>query len=76
MNTGFYKHVNNRSVMIEVRKSFYVKEKKEYKVRVRWWKYHSKAKYCFPIDFNFETITIKSDQIPNWKKPEFVEGTL
>ena len=31
------KHVNNHDVALEVIKSFYVKEKKVWKVKVRWW---------------------------------------
>lgn len=76
MAPGFYKHENNRSVMIEVQKSFYVKEKKLYKVKARWWKYSTKVKYYYPINYEFERIEIKSADLKNWNKPQFVEGTL
>jgi hypothetical protein len=32
------KHVNNTDVAIEVLKSFYIKEKQEYSLKVAWWR--------------------------------------
>jgi hypothetical protein len=35
--TVLRKHVNNTDVAIEILKSFYVREKGLYKLKVRWW---------------------------------------
>lgn len=32
-----WKHVNNRDVALQILKSFYVKEKRSYKMKVEWW---------------------------------------
>ena len=32
-----WKHVNNKDVAFQVLKSFYVKEKRIYKMKVEWW---------------------------------------
>lgn len=59
------KHVNNTDVAIEVLKTFYVKEKQTYKLKVRWWnigKCHEP--WCMGIT---ETIVIRKEDMPKWQ---------
>lgn len=67
-----YKHVNNRSAHIEVLKSFYIPEKKCWKVKVMWWKYHSKYKYRFPMGIT-QWFTVTEKDKPLWRPLNMTE---
>lgn len=57
-----YKHVNNRSVFVEVLKLFYVPEKDVWKVRAMWWKWHSKPQFRFPMQIIQRFVVKKEDR--------------
>lgn len=65
------KHRNNTDVAIEILKSFYVKEKHLYKLKVRWWRV---SKVNPPRSMGFEQkIEIPKDKMSEW---EIYETTL
>jgi hypothetical protein len=67
-----YMHVNNRSVFIEVIRSFYVPEKKLWKVKVMWWKYHSKWKLRFPMGITTK-FEVTETSHPHWRPLNMTE---
>jgi len=61
-----YRHINCRSVAIEVLKTFYVREKDLYKVKVRWYMISS-VRRPWPMSV-VETIKIPANKVHEWKK--------
>lgn len=61
-----YKHRNNTDVALEVLKSFYVKEKNLWKLKIRWWnigKCH--APWCMQLTEQLEIP--REDWRDNWE---------
>lgn len=56
--------------MIEVLKSFYIPEKREYKIKVRWWKCSNDIKKCYCMNL-VQRIRVKQDDLVNWKVLNF-----
>ncbi len=64
-----FKHKNNTDVAIEILKQFFVKEKKVYKLKVRWWNIgECHAPWCMHID---QRITVSLDDWKNWEHYEW-----
>jgi hypothetical protein len=63
------KHIKNNDVAIEILKSFYVKEKDLWKLRIRWWN----IGVCHePWNMNIiENIQIPGPEMKNWKRYEY-----
>lgn len=64
------KHVNNQDIAIEVLKSFYVKEKDLWKLKVRWWNIGvCHPPWCMGIT---EKLSISNKELKtNWKAYEW-----
>ncbi len=67
------KHVNNTEVAIEILKSFYVKEKQIFKLKVRW---HNIGKCHAPWSMEIvQTIKVKKEDMANWQPYEYSKPT-
>jgi len=60
-----YKHVNNTDVAIVPIKSFYVKEKELWKLKVRWIYYKKDGQYTKDMGID-QSITITKEEAKNW----------
>lgn len=68
------KHVNNTTVAIEVLRSFYVKEKRVWKLKVRWWNI-GRCHPPYPLNIE-QRIIVTADELNNWKPHSYQhEGT-
>lgn len=63
---GMYRHELMRDVGFEVVKSFYVKEKKLYKLKVSWWNIGN-CHDGWPMQIT-QSIEILEDDLPRYKK--------
>ena len=63
------KHKNNTDVAIEILKSFYVREKQVFKLKVQWWNIGSKHEpWCMDIT---QRITVSREDWKDWKPYEY-----
>jgi hypothetical protein len=59
------KHKNNTDVAIEILKSFYIREKQEYSLKVLWWNIgQCHEPYCMGIT---QRIRIPKANMPDWQ---------
>lgn len=62
----YYKHPKNTSICMEVLKSFYIKEKDTYSLRVAWWKWSPKRGICYPLNIE-ERINMSVMKAREWE---------
>lgn len=62
----YYKHKDNTTVAIEVLKSFYVKERSRWNVKVAWWKWSPTRGLEWPMEIT-QRFNITNEQRTNWK---------
>lgn len=69
-----YKHEKMTDIAAEVIRSFYVKEKRVWKLKVRWWNIGSKhAPWCmFPVSGEYDQrIEVAADKLVDWKRIDY-----
>ena len=62
----WYRHPNNTTICMEVLKSFYIKEKDAYSMRIMWWKWSPKRGVVYTLGIA-ERVKWSRDKCKEWE---------